>query len=500
MDKNYVRNKVLLDILKHLFLMKRKNGGPENWNEDYRETSQIQVYDTGTAPCKTACPAHIAVQGYIKLAAQGKYREALELIKQDNPFPAICGSICNRRCEEACTRNNIDNPLAIDEIKRFIAHQELNAEDRYIPKKITHSGDVGLHPQRIAVIGAGPAGLSCAYFLAIQSYQVTVFDKNPTPGGMLTYGLPNFRLEKDVVNAEIDVARSALRAHGTDIEMYCLESRDIMPASIDEVEEAEEDIKINCGWGPKEIKLDDNGHITSIIFKKYLSIKDETGRFNPQYDENDLVEIPCSHVLAAIGQSIEWGDLLKDTDVEFNRNTTAVADQITYQTKADDVFVCGDAYTGPRFAIDAIAGGREVATSLHRYVQEGHDLKIARNLRQFKQLDKENVVIPEDKYDAPLRQTPRIKNEKLSLNNTRMLFTEEQVKKETERCLGCGATVVDQNRCIGCGICTTRCHFDAIHLERNHPEFAHYVSADETQKEVIKHGLKRKIKLTFKGN
>ena len=172
----------------------------ERWNPEHR-TNRQYVADSGTAPCKTACPAHIAVQGYIKLAAQGKYMDALELIKKENPFPAVCGRICNRRCEDECTRGSIDKAVAIDEVKKFIADRELDRATRFVPKKLHH------FDKKIAVIGAGPAGLSCAYYLACDDYKVTVFDKNAEPGGMLRYGIPAFRLERNVIDAEIDVLR-----------------------------------------------------------------------------------------------------------------------------------------------------------------------------------------------------------------------------------------------------------------------------------------------------
>ena len=180
--------------------------GPEKWDEDYRDNNRINCYDTGTAPCKTACPAHIAVQGYLKKAAQGKYREALALIKKENPFPAVCGHICNRRCEDACTRGTIDQAVAIDEVKKFIAKQDLTAENRYIPPIIPPTTG-RLFEEKIAIIGGGPAGLSCAFYLAEKGYKPTVFEKNEKPGGMLVYGIPSFKLEKDVVEAEIDVMR-----------------------------------------------------------------------------------------------------------------------------------------------------------------------------------------------------------------------------------------------------------------------------------------------------
>ena len=180
--------------------------GPHMWTEDYRDKNRINCYDTGTAPCKTACPAHIAIQGYLKMAAQGRYTDALALIKKENPFPAVCGRICNRRCEDACTRGTIDEAVAIDEVKRFIAEQDLKAETRYIPKKVVPSLK-GEFTEKIAIIGGGPAGLSCAFYLAEKGYKPTVFEKNQKAGGMLVYGIPSFKLEKDVVQAEVDVIK-----------------------------------------------------------------------------------------------------------------------------------------------------------------------------------------------------------------------------------------------------------------------------------------------------
>ncbi|MEN6338534.1 MAG: FAD-dependent oxidoreductase, partial [Clostridiaceae bacterium] len=174
---------------------------PDKWNPEYRENRE-DVVESGTSPCKTNCPAHIGIQGYIKLASQGKYLEALELIKRENPFPAVCGRVCNRRCEQACMRGELDEPIAIDEIKKFIAAQELTSAGRYVPKKRHDYSDF-----KIAVVGSGPAGLSCAYYLALDGYTVTVFEKEQKLGGMLILGIPSFRLEKDVLEAEIDILR-----------------------------------------------------------------------------------------------------------------------------------------------------------------------------------------------------------------------------------------------------------------------------------------------------
>ena len=178
----------------------------EKWDPDYRDNAKINCYDTGTAPCKTACPAHLPVQGYIKMASQGRYMDALKLIKNENPFPAVCGAICNRRCEDACTRGTIDEPIAIDEIKKFIAAKEINEKDRYIPKTVNHEGKQ--FEEKIAIVGAGPAGMSAAYYLRCKGYPVTVFEREDKAGGMLLNGIPSFRLEKDVIAAEIEVLKT----------------------------------------------------------------------------------------------------------------------------------------------------------------------------------------------------------------------------------------------------------------------------------------------------
>ena len=553
----------------------------DKWNPNYRDDNKINCYETGTAPCKTACPAHLPVQGYVKMAAEGRYMDALKLIKTENPFPAVCGAICNRRCEDACTRGTIDQAVAIDEIKKFIAEQELHADKRYVPEMTNHSGKP--MEQKIAVIGAGPAGMTAAFFLKQMGYPVTVFEKNSRPGGMLLNGIPSFRLEKSVIDAEIDVlremgvefkcgvevgkdvtienlraqgyqafyiaigaqggrktgvpgedaegvltgveflhtanttenphllsgrtvvvgggnvavdvARTALRSGSGEVSMCCLESRDIMPAAADEVEEAEEEgIKVNCGWGPKEI-VTENGKVKAIVFKKCLSVKDETGRFNPQYDENDLLTIECENVLLSIGQAIVWGDMLKGTKVEFNPNGTAKADPVTYQTAEPDIFVGGDVYTGPRFAIDAIAAGKQGFVSIHRFVNKGHSLTLARDLRQFIELDKNNIQV--ETFDNAKRQVPGRKAgiAKETFRDLRCTLTEEQIKTEASRCLGCGASVVDENKCIGCGLCTTKCEFDAIHLTRDLPDASRMWKSEDKLKAIAPYAFKRSIKI-----
>ena len=555
--------------------------GPEKWSIDYRDRNRINCYDTGTAPCKTACPAHIAVQGYLKLAAQGKYREALQLIKRENPFPAVCGRICNRRCEDACTRGTVDEAVAIDEVKRFIAQQDLDAETRFIPEKVIPKVD-GEFSEKIAIIGGGPAGMSCAYYLAEKGYRPTVFEKESRPGGMLMNAIPSFRLEKDVVEAEIDVlralgvefrcgvevgkditiaqlreegykgfyvavglqhggalavpggdaenvisgidfirgvhlrdektlkgrvvvvgggniaadvARTAVRCGAESVSLYCLEGYEEMPMGEEDRSECErEGIAIYAGWGPKEVQTE-NGKAANIAFVKCLSVKDESGRFAPVYDENTVQMAPCGTVLYCIGQKAEWKTLLAGTQVEFNPNGTAKADPVTYQTAEPDIFVGGDAYTGQKFAIDAIAAGKQGAISLHRYVQ-GATLTIGRDRRQFIELDKKNALIAVDSYDNTPRQRIGYNDAlRKTFRDERVAFTAEQVKAETARCLGCGASIVDPNKCIGCGVCTTKCAFDAIHLHRERPECSTMYACEDKMKAILPYMIKRNIKI-----
>ena len=564
--------------------------GPEKWTEDYRDKNRINCYETGTAPCKTACPAHIAVQGYLKKAAEGKYTEALELIKRENPFPAVCGRVCNRRCEDACTRGTIDRAVAIDAVKKFIAEKDLHAETRFVPEVNICSNVQERWEEKIAIIGGGPAGLSCAYYLATMGYKPTVFEKNDEPGGMLRYGIPSYKLDKEVIKAEIDVmreigvkikcgvevgkditidalrkqgykgfyvaigcqggrlpgipgedlegtmtaidflheancgqlvesqktallkdkrvvvvgggnvaidaARVAKRSGASEVTMLSLETEDIMPASQEERMEAREDgIVINPGWGPVKVE-GQKSKVESITFKKCVSVFDEQHKFAPKFDENETITLEADMVIFAIGQTVVLKDLLKDTKVEFVRGVYPVADKLTYQTAEPDIFVGGDVFTGPKFAIDAIAAGKEAAESLHRYVQHGH-MTIGRNRRDFIELNKQDILV--EQYDNSSRQEPGVVVTKSKFEEYHGTLTEEQVKKETARCLSCGASVVDENRCIGCGICTTKCAFDAIHLHREHPEASVMRTSENKFDGILPYMIKRGGKILISG-
>ena len=558
--------------------------GKYAWDENYRDTARVNTHPSGTAPCKAACPAHVPVQGYLKMANQGRYLEALALIKRENPFPAVCGRICNKRCEDACTRGTVDKAVSIDAVKKFLADLELKNETRYIPNKVVAKVE-GEFDDKIAIIGAGPAGLSAAYYLAVKGYHPTVFEKNEKPGGMMMYGIPSYKLQKDVIEAEIDVIKqlgveikcgvevgkdvtiAQLKeqgykafyiaigcqggrrpgvanddAKGTDIavsflkealgdkkpqltgdvvvvgggnvavdcarvasrlgkgkvSMVCLEDRETMPAGKEEIFETEDEgISIINSYGPKELKVDAKGHVTSIVFKKCLSTIDpETKKFSPKYDENDTIELPANNVIFAIGQTIVWGDLLKDTKVKFWKNGYPVADKFTYQTEDEDIFVGGDVNTGPSFVIDAIAQGHEAATSLAIHCHKNASQTIGRDRRHFVSLNKGDIKLPS--YDEAGRQEAGMDESidyRKSFEDAHKTLTEEQVHIETGRCLSCGATILDPNKCIGCGICTTRCEFDAIHLVRDHPENTNMRRAEDKITGLAAYALKRMFKI-----
>ena len=521
----------------------------KRYDPDYR-IDRTDVMPEGTAPCKAACPAHVPVQGYIKLASEKRYAEALELIKKELPFPAVCGRICNKKCEEACTRGEIDAPVAIDEIKKFIAERELSSETRFVPKMINQIGKP--YPEKIGVIGSGPAGLTCAYYLAVKGYPVTVFEKEQVLGGMLTLGIPSFRLEKSVINAEIDVlreigvefktgvevgkdlsldalrqqgykafylavgasegsklnipgeelkgvytgidflrrvnqgekpdigsevavvgggnvaidvARAAVRL-GAKVTVFYRRSEAEMPADRDEIAEAkDEGVIFRYLVAPAEIIGEDS--VTSLKLEKMEIGEPDARNRRKVKGTGEYETVPVTAVLSATGQKVNLGNI----GLESGEKGTVDADPITCQTAVPDVFAGGDAVTGPQFVIDAIAAGKEAAVSIHRFVHEGQTLTFGRDRRDYSAFDKATVQIGIGGFDRAQRQRPAAPpglEAKTSFNDLRGTFTEEQMQTECARCLGCGTAVVDEFMCVGCGVCTTKCKFDAIHLEKIH--------------------------------
>ena len=264
----------------------------------------------------------------------------------------------------------------------------------------------------------------------------------------------------------MDVCRSVLRLGARDTCVLYRRSRDEMPAAADEMEEAEkEGVRFRFLAAPVEF-LGEEGKVKVVrVELMELGEPDEKGRRKP-VGTGKYETIEVDSVIGAIGQTVDWGALDTGALVKTKKGT-AEADGFTYQTAQPDIFVGGDVYTGPKFAIDAIAAGKEAAVSLHRFVHPGQSLTTGRDRREYRALDKDSALIPVSGFDNDSRQAPGYNAAKArSFGDARVTFTEEQVRRETARCLGCGATKVDAYLCIGCGLCTTKCRFDAIHLKK----------------------------------
>lgn len=509
----------------------------------YRRYSQAvpgayAIEKRGTAPCKAACPAHISVQGYIALAAEGRYSEALQLIKQENPFPAVCGRVCHHPCESVCTRSQIDEPVAIDNIKRFLADLDLRAETRIIPASKAKTDD------KVAVFGSGPAGLTCAYYLAIEGYRVSVFEKLAVPGGMLIVGIPAYRLPRDIIEAEIKIIKDmgvefrlgveigkdvtvrqlreegykaffvAIGAHeckslgieGEDLEgvypgvkflrevnlgdfraslgdrvavigggnvamdavrtarrlgsarPFIVYRRGLeeMPASAEELEECrEEGIEIMTLTNPVRI-LRENGRTNAIeCVKMTLGDPDASGRRRPEEIEGSEFILEADAVIPAIGQESDWACLTEECACTVSGWGTLKVDPLTLQSDDPDLFAGGDAVTGPRTVIEAIAAGKQAAISIDRFIR-------GLNLREGREEEWQAVKnVPTAGYDRiPRQKMPRLSSETRISNfdEVQQGLSEEQVRQEAQRCLNCGI-------CSECYQCLEACLAGAIHHE-----------------------------------
>ncbi len=163
---------------------------------------KLRAEDIPPAPCQLACPVFIDIPSYLALVAQGRYQEAWEVIRLDNPFPWVCGLICQHPCEQVCVRSHLDDPVNIRYLKAFVAEWVSNYGSLQPPPPAACNG------HKVAVIGSGPAGLSCAYYLALEGNEVTVFESLPQPGGLMVAGISKFRLPRAVVRQEINIILS----------------------------------------------------------------------------------------------------------------------------------------------------------------------------------------------------------------------------------------------------------------------------------------------------
>ena len=485
----------------------------------------------GTAPCKATCPAHVSIQGYIALINQGKYKEGLALFKQEHPFPGVCGRICHHPCEGECTRGDFEQSLAIQSLHRFLADEDIASGAPYVPE-IEEKRD-----ETIAVIGSGPAGLTAAYFLTLKGYKATVFEKLPVAGGMMAVGIPEYRLPRNVLNAEIsiiekmgvtiktgvdfgtditlddlkqdgfsavylatglhesrglgiegedlknvlpgvpflrdaalgkdvtigksvvvigggnvavDVALTAGRLGATQVKMVCLESREEMPAWDYEIEEAvEENVEIVNSFGPEKF-IGKDGMLSEIVFKRCTAVFDENGRFNPQYDETDLMQLSADTVIVAIGQKADLS-FAGSQNIQTTPPGGLAVDPLTFQTSLEWVFAGGDVVYGPKSVVEAVACGKEAAESIDRYIN-GKDLTLEREQNwTFEKPDiSDEPIIPR----VPIKKIP-VEEREGNFKEVAMGYEESEALSEASRCLKCGI-------CSECYQCVEACIAKAI--------------------------------------
>lgn len=474
-----------------------------------------------TSPCSVGCPAHMNVQGYVRLAAVGKFQDALKLMKRDNPLPAICGRVCDHPCETACSRSSIDDPVAINMIKRFIADLDLTAETRYVPKTKTSRED------KVAVIGSGPAGLSCAYFLALEGYDVTIFEKDKVPGGMLIKGIPAYRLPRDLIQAEIEViarmgvqiktgvelgsdvtidqlrkqgyraffigigtqecktlgiegedlagvypvidflerinngdrrslgkrvavigggnaafdaVRSARRTGSENAFIVYRRTREEMLANTDELRECEEEgIAVHELTQPVRFLGEDGNVICMECIKMQLGVPDEDGRKAPTPIPGSEFVVEVDAVITALGQEADWACLTSECTCQLTDWGTMNVDAVTLQSDDPDIFAGGDAVSGPKTVIEAIAGGKEAAVSIDRFIR-GIDLKEDRG--------KELPVVTnyqKEKYHSAGRVSMPVLEPQVRANGfdeVQLGLTREMAMEEARRCLACGSACI----------------------------------------------------------
>jgi NADH-quinone oxidoreductase subunit F len=472
--------------------------------------------------CQHACPAGIDVPNYVAAIASGNYEKSVRIIRERNPFPAVCGRICIHPCEFKCRRGELDEPVAIRSLKRYAADWYFdNIAKAEEPFPVTED-------QKIAVVGGGPSGLTCAYFLAKMGYAATVFEARSVAGGMLGITVPEFRLPRRVIqeeidyiescgveircnspidarhtvndllregynavfiaagaqaskrigipgevedltglyyglsfltdvkagkditlngrvvvvgggNVAIDVARTAARVGASDVQIFCLEPRDEMPAWEKEIGEAiDEGIVINPSWGPKRINHR-AGRVTGIEFVRCASVFDREGCFNPAFDEETRQVVQAEAVIVSIGQAPDISFLSRDSQLERALWGSLVVDENSLATNVPGVFAGGDLTTGPTYVIRAIASGRRAALAIDKYLK-GKRGRI--EIADEKTAMKEDIGLALDEEATEERPRIKIELEKpeervKDFREVEKGFTEEEAHREAVRCLRC---------------------------------------------------------------
>jgi heterodisulfide reductase subunit A-like polyferredoxin len=511
----------------------------------------------GTPPCRLKCPAGINIQGFIALIRARKYAEALDLIRERIPLPAVCGRICPHPCEEECRRGEVDEPVSICALKRF-ASDYGGQRPRESNTKESNTKRREKRKEKVAIIGSGPAGLTAAYDLALLGYGVTVFESLPVPGGMLAVGIPEFRLPRDVLQKEIDIikeagveirtntpiegdrdiegllkdhkavfiatgahqglklgipgedgfeglldsvtflrkvslkekiaigkkvivigggnaaidsARSALRL-GSEVRILYRRSRPEMPAYKWEIEEAEkEGVKIHYLAAPVKV-LGSNGKLTGVeCVKMRLGEPDSSGRRRPIPVEGSEFKIEADTIIRSISQAPSLSFLGNKHGFEVSNRGSFVVDEETLATNRPGIFAGGDAVTGPRTAIEAIAAGKKAAISIDRYIR-GKELKEGRASEMTTVDTSQPARLLKGMEGVNRQKTNELPpGERLAgFKEIDLGFDEETAIKESERCLNCGG-------CSECMVCDTACEAGAIYHKQKEEEMEIEVGA-----------------------
>jgi indolepyruvate ferredoxin oxidoreductase alpha subunit len=521
----------------------------------------LPKYEEKTAPCQAACPVQVDARGYVALISEGKFDEALALVREKNPFPGITGRVCSRPCEKVCRRDKVDQPVAINLLKRFLADREgqLNVDT-------TPGEEKG---ERVAIVGSGPTGLMAAYELRKRGYPVTIFEALPVVGGTLAVATPRFRLPQEVLEKEIDIirqmgaelrtntavgpglslddlrnqgyravllavgatrgrqltipghdahgvtealdflkavalhgkvdvgtkavivgggnravdaARTATRLGADEVSLLYNRTSKEIPADADEVREAEaEGVRIRYLSTPTNVLVRD-GRVSGIeIATTTLSQVDSLGRRKVISMEGPRETLEADTIIVALGSTPDLS-FLENRLVTTRRGTIEV-DPVTLATSMDEVFAAGDAVTGPRTFIGALAAGKKAAISIDGFLR-GEDLRSARGLEKrrakFALADIQKVE-PQPRVETP---TLSLQHRKENFREVHLLPEQQKILQEAERCLQCGQCtrcdtclihcpegaiskndrgyVIDYSKCTACRVCAVECPTSTI--------------------------------------
>ncbi len=534
--------------------------------------------------CQNACPVGTDACGYVRAIAHGDFQKAYLIARGPNPLASICGRVCGAPCEAACRRRNIDQAVSIRALKRFAAEDFAVRSGGFEPSELLHNvidssrsrdrvsgedlaaiakafGNNELHQPTglpVAIIGSGPAGLAAGHDLALLGFRPTIFEVESIPAGMLALGIPEYRLPRDLIRAEIDVirrlgvqiicdtdvgkdisfdeirrahaatviavgakrsrhlsipghdgigvmggvdllravalnqppalsnrvvvigggnvafdvsrtvirqagmdiSRTALRAAGVrEVHLCCLESLEEMPADdIEIIEGSEEGVKLHPGLGPKQIHLDDQGHVQAVSFKRVLCVFDNEGRFSPKFDENDITTIEADTVLWAIGQQADLSFVNPQRDgIKLTDRGAIIIDPLTQQSSAPDVFVAGDVAHGVGLMIEAIASGKRVARSVRDYLRGTQTIgQTSGRYTPLSRFAREKDYEKLKRLRAPAASVEqRMVAQNVEVEKT---YSEQQAYWEAARCLDCGVnTIFDSSKCVLCGGCVDVC-------------------------------------------